>query len=204
MKPFEITIFFITLISFASVVQSEEIKTNLEIFQKLYAEAFQQVEFSASDSINGIALINLKPAESNAWLVEDALINTLDKKGVHNLYSRAQNEQSDTTQVWNIYYRPVRNSVTYQRHKNHLLRKISIAVFYKGQTAGNRVLFSKNIEKSYADTLQLKELKYIEDESIPVTVGEKPAGLWEKIVEPALISVVTAAVIVIFYSYRSK
>ncbi len=204
MRTLKKTIFFIIFVSFASAVHSQDIKTNLDVLKELYTRALQDIRFSPDDSLNEIALVNLKPAESDAWLVEDALIDYFEKIAIEKVYSRTLDDKADTTQVWKLYYRPVQNSVSYQQKKNQLFRRISIAVYFKGLTADSRVLFSENVEKSYSDTLQLNDLKYIENKSLPVTVGEKPAGFWEKVVEPALISVVTAAVIIVFYSYRSK
>ena len=179
---------------------------NLTIFNRLASNAARRIVDQASpDSSLKITIQSHSHQEAGNWWIENWLVTELRNRNVTKIYVNQQNNVKDGLTIefriddLSVKYLPIKD-------KNLINRqfKISLDVRLLQRETGF-VKSLDNVTEQFVDTVQVKILAQLEDESYPFTCAKAPEKFGiQKYIEPFVIMGTTAGVIYLFFRLRSK
>jgi hypothetical protein len=195
------TFFFLTLLFYSAHLQCQT-KTNLEVFYNLVdSAAVNAAKYISQEKKN----VKLDLGAGNIYSIFDNRIMESFQKAGKNVLADARN---DTT-VSNVSFRIDKTKVYY----GELFQKKLFGDFYTPREislSGNYLLFFRelsphNFNYSYKDTVNINEIKNIENIAFPFTQGKiPPEPLLANIYEPAIAMGAAALTVILFFTIRSK
>lgn len=98
-----------------------------------------------------------------------------------------------------------RAGVTYQRDgSGWLTRTVSLALAVQLTADSREILHDELCTPSATDRIRRDAVPGLEESAYPETRGTVPLSLWRRAVQPAMITLATAAGTVLFFSLRSR
>ncbi len=140
------------------------------------------------------------------WLLEQYLTDMLQKRGVVIFFNNQPSASS--LPCYRLEYWPLDLRIGYKRSsvlKKMLQRSLHIEFAVRILDAENRLLFSQILSRDSQDVIGRKDLAAVENSALPFTVGKMESRpLFERMIEPLVISCVTGGIIYLFYSMRTQ
>jgi len=177
-------------------------KTNLNIFKEL-------VDSSVTSFVSNLPKnekhINLKMELGTSYsFFQNRILNDLIKKGM-----KVSVYPSFKEKVANVNYTIEKMKVTYSEIDRDgmfgdflMPRKLSLKGNY---TINNKNIFTKNFNYTFLDTVNVKAVEGLENESYSFTKGEVPTEpFFASITEPVIAISSAAVAIILFFTIRSK
>ncbi len=174
--------------------------TNLVRFDKLFSMMVTEADSFFNNKNHSSVLIQGSVQQTSAsWFFRSSLIQFLQNEVEHIYWQDPQDADCI------LEFQIPETSVQYTNlNDDGIERKISATanlVFKEG----SEITASQKFEKSLLDTIKIADWQRIENRLYPFTIGEKPeSGAWQKWLEPGLIVGLSAGIIYMFYSFRSK
>lgn len=185
---------------------SLEPQDNLTIFNRLASNAARRIVSQASpDSSLKITIQSLSRQQAGNWWFENWLVTELRNRNVTKIHV---NQQGNVEEGLIIEFRINDLSVNYLaiNDKDVINRQFNINLdvrLLQGETGFVNLL--DNVTEQFADTVQVKIIAQLQDESYPFTCANAPEKFGiQKYVEPFVILGATAGVIYLFFRLRSK
>lgn len=189
---------FLLIISFSTAAQQ---KTNLEVFKFLIDSSFSEIFVEKNDSIpNVIVTLNLG---TSFGIFENHIyhaIQSQNKKIIPLRTSASFCELNYVLENASVEYGEVFRDGLLGDH--FLSRKISVTGNYR---LGGEYTILKDFALSNLDTVKFNEVQFLENSSYPFSQGKIPAEpFFSNLFEPLVAITTAAAVIVLFFTVRSK
>ena len=190
----------ILLLSIFYARAEDQPTTNLVRFEKLFGMMVIEIDSFFNNKNHSSVLIQGSVQQTSAgWFFRSSLIQFLQNEVEHIYWQNPQNADCE------LEFQIPATLVQYTNvDDDGVERKISAtaSIVFK---EGNEISASQTFEKSLLDTIKINDLQQIENSLYPFTIGEKPeTGAWQKWLEPGLIIGLSAGIIYMFYSFRSK
>jgi len=197
--------FLIIMILIFVIDGRAEIHTNVELLQQIFTQPIQQSVDSVSSGSLKIKIQTKKNTDLSPWIVQQLRQDFLQKD--FQVLAEEDTEHAELTIVIeevlsSIIYRGMDHDVwlrvkTYERTIETLL-----SFYIKNKQES--ILYSYSKSKKHTDILKASQLKQVENKFYPFSVGNKiSANIISKIIEPAIVSITTAAMVYLFFSLRS-
>jgi hypothetical protein len=194
-------IFFLSLLFYSVQLQSQT-KTNLEVFYNLVdSAAVNAAKYIPQNEKN----VKLDLGAGNIYSIFNNRIMESFQKAGKNVLTEPRN---DTT-VSDVSFRIDKTTVNY----GELFQEKLFGDFYAHREislSGNYLLFlpgisSHNFNYSYTDTININEVKNIENIAFPFTQGKiPPEPFLSSIYEPVIAVGAAALTVILFFTIRSK
>jgi len=178
---------------------------NLTIFDNLASKMVNRViDQLAPDSTASFLVQSLGQSRAGNWWIESLFAKDLVKRGVSNLYINQQNVETDFVIEFSLLDLGVRYS---SANRNKLVKrnfKVKLAIRAIDESTG-LVKFIDEVQDQYADSVQIKDVKYLENTDYSFTQASIPQkkGL-KKYIEPLIVITTTAGVVYLFFQLRSN
>jgi len=189
--------------------EGNESDTNLAIFKNLYYKGFSKAfqEIAVLDSVP-LFFYNINKNETIDWLIEQQFVKSARDAGFITLVQSEGSTNLDKEKIIIAAYRSVLNNVNYTAMsllpENNLYRQVNIEFYVKISDSDHRVLFSDDFKEVFSDTIKVNNIKNIENNNLPFTIGNRSKSLVSRLLEPLLVTLITGSIIYIFYSFRSN
>lgn len=120
-------------------------------------------------------------------------------------------DKSTDSSDYGLYVRSLKLGVEYSLPEgksllgdDYTVRKISVSFAYSSGKSGN-LSSSRNFSGSYKDTVNVKYLDYIQNSGFSFMNSELPEkSFFRKVFVPAVVVLVSAATVILFFTIRSK
>jgi hypothetical protein len=176
----------------AAFAQSGEAQTNMDVLSGLASTCLP--------GAGGLTVVTLK-APSRLPFLGSAMVSTLTAQGVTVL--SAAEPLDSTAALLDIDLE--RAGVTYQRDgSGWLTRTVSLALAVQLTADSREILHDELCTPSATDRIRRDAVPGLEESAYPETRGTVPLSLWRRAVQPAMITLATAAGTVLFFSLRSR
>lgn len=204
--------FLAALMCLTKGVRAGDPQPNLALLRSAVAEVAERAiaEVRASQ----IVLRPLPPGHEANWLLEQELVRAAQVRGIQ-LYvpqdSSARSDVGGREDASTLGFAVLGVGIKYRDRQGGLLkharitRTASVTVHFREVTWDGRLRWSRDFEHQVEDTVPLRLVKRLEEERMAFTHGDLPQvqGL-RRVLEPALVLVVTGVVTYLFYAYRSR
>ena len=203
-----IILIFIGLYSPLSA-EGNESSTNLEIFKNLYYKGFSNA-FQKIIVLDSLPLYfnNLNKNITIDWLIEEQFVKSAHDVGFITLIQSDGSTGPKEEKKIVAEYHSVLNNVHYSAmsilSENKQNRQVNIEFYFRILDSDHRILLADDIKETYSDTINVNNIKHIENNNLPFTIGNRSKSLVSKLLEPLLVTLITGSVIYIFYSFRSN
>ncbi|MBD3378227.1 hypothetical protein GF406_24575 [candidate division KSB1 bacterium] len=196
----DILCFILLLSVFSARADEDQPTSNLVRFEKLFSLMASETDSFFNIKSHSSVLIQGSAQQTSAgWFFRSSLIQFLQNEVERIVWQNPQDVDCM------LEFQVPETSVQYTK-VNHdgVERKVSAtaSLVFK---IGNEISASQTFKKSLLDTIKINDLQQIENSLYPFTIGEKPeSGAWQKWLEPGLLIGLSAGIIYMFYSFRSK
>lgn len=179
--------------------------TNVELLHQILTRPVQQAVDSVSSGLLKIKIQTRKTDDLSPWIVQQLRQDFLQKN--FQVLAGDDTDQADLT----IVIEEVLSSITYKGMDHDLWlriktyeRTIETLLSFYIKNKQESILYSYNKSKKHTDILKASQLKQVENKLYPFSMGNKiSANRMSKIIEPAIVSITTAAIVYLFFSLRS-
>ncbi len=212
------TAWFFILIILTGILENQtqagqitELKTNLNLLESILDTTLNQL--FAKNIIRSDDSVKIKVvaddsifAVTQKYLVEEKILN----KYKITLYTNSDNHTFLGKIItlrwlnWQILYKPVKSKFW---QKNNIQRNLMFDFFVEvSSSSESKVLFSRRFQNQYKDIIKKSDMEKTENPNLSFTVGElkQSKGIYTKWLKPVFLFAISATVIYLFYSIRSK
>lgn len=182
-----------------------EINTNVELLEQMLTQPIQQAVDSVNSESLKIKVLTKNNSDLSQWIVQQLRQNFLQKK-----FQVLAEEDTDHADIA-IVIEEVHSSIIYKGMDHDLWLRVKtyertvetlLAFYIKNKQES--ILYSYSKSKKHKDILTASQLKQVENKFYPFSTGNKiSANRMSKIIEPAIVSITTAAMVYLFFSLRS-
>ncbi len=174
----------------------EQIKIN---YSTLLMDIFHTLSIAAG--AQSIQIAALDTSSSLNWVFENASYRFATELGFDRIYQG----QSDRKNLWQLYYKPIECTILYEKHSKSLRRTVHLRVYLKVVNPEQEIVYADAVSNDLIDHINKNDLKSIENEHLPFTIGTGiKKGGFVKLLQPIIISLLTAGIVYTFDSYRSQ
>jgi hypothetical protein len=175
-------------------------KTNLEVFQRLAAEAVMKT-VAATDTVafksDSLAITPFKHA------LDNALLQAL-QAGKKKVFEADVDGKMPVLSV-----QATEAKVKYERLRNlfgggSVRRTVSLAGFIKFTDAGRKILSAEGYQESFADTIKAGQIADVENAKYPETQAVLRESFFDNAIVPVIATAGLGLIIYLFFSVRSK
>ncbi len=187
------------MLSAAAVFPNERSSArNLDVLAQLCREIMEQLPSAAEEEA---VLINRQGTPRPVdWLIEKEAAATLQQRGL-SVYLSAP--VSESRPMARLEYLPIKSDIEYRRiGKKKFVRSVSLSLHLRYLAADGRLLFDAVENRAAEDTLAFRPQR-LEDASLDFTRGENRRSAAARTIEVAAATALTAAIVLLFYFYRS-
>lgn len=187
-------------------IQSNQLPVdNLTILEKLASSMVNKVIDQLSpDSTASLSVQSKGQNQEGNWLIENMFAKNLIRRGVSDLYINQQNIDTDLVIEFNLLDLGVRYSSI---QKNKLVQrnfKVGLSIRALDGSSG-LVKFVDELHDQYADSVEVKNIKNLENRDFSFTQASVPQKEgFKKYIEPLIVITTTAGVVYLFYRLRSN
>lgn len=182
--------------------------TNLEVFgnllQEIIDEHFERPEF---DQQTVFLLRHNQTTDLGRWL-ENGLASWALERGIKVYYRSADQGIAAEQNLYFVELFPAAYSVDYlpaQGEGNDLFdRSIKMQLLVRVIDSNNQIVIVDNALKIYKDSIPADKVDSVEKDLFDFTKADRPRSLFQRLYGPVLVSAATAAIIYLFYSFRSN
>ena len=172
--------------------QALDVETNMDVLSRLASTCLPD-----TDGLSAVAL----EAPSRLPFLGSELVSSLTARGTTVLAKTVSQEPPTARLAVDLQ----RAGVTYERAgSGWLSRTTSLALAVRLTGAGQEILHDELCTPSATDRVRRGQIPELEESAYPETRGTVPLSLWRRAVQPAMITLATAAGTVLFFSLRSR
>ena len=181
-----------------------QFKNNLTCFEELYSEILSSFfqEFTM-DSTADLLIRSVGNDEAN-WLIQTHIVRQARQIGCKNIYYGSR----PAAHPYTLEFRSLSNRVSYSGQAaapaESVERRIETELFLAITAPGDRILHSQTYSRHFADVIPASETKKLENVRYPFTMPEGSTGLFSRLFEPVIVTMITGFVIYSFFTFRSK
>ena len=193
----------------AEADRSQIVPTNFELLRQSVAEAIDEVCDRLPLHEPGNLCLRPETAFTGNWLVERALIQSLQGRGVRVLIPDSLKKQPSAAHMCHtvLHYRVVDLDLEYpaSRRKYHfgprlVERQTQLHFLFTLSGDSGEVLWTGETQRSDGDWILVKELANLERKSPAFVSPRLKADGWGRFAEPALLTAAVGGLIYFFYS----
>lgn len=153
--------------------------------------------------------VNSEEENPANWLLEDELIPYLQSLNLQ-VALRSGDRQKEFQETWSLFYRIIQLKLSYPKVKRKgflghkvVTRKAKLNVSFRlEEKESGKVLWTKRETQEESDTVEKRDIKYLNNDSYSFLSPTLPEDSQAKYVEPALVAAVVGGLIYLFFANR--
>lgn len=176
--------------------QSAGVETNMDVLSRLATSCLPETE--GQDALT-------LATPSRLPFLGSALVSVLASRGLRVLAVTAELAEAEMPPAARMDVDLERAGVTYERAgSGWLTRTVNLGLTVRLTGADREILHDALCTPSATDRVRTGAIPGLEESAYPETRGTVPLSLWRRAVQPAMITLATAAGTVLFFSLRSR
>lgn len=182
-------------------------QTNIEIFDNLLADSiFSELETHLGDDPFQFSLSRLDKDDRSNWYVEKEFLEFFPDSA-NGIVLVNDDLPCGNNERLSISYKPLDLTVEYYpASQNNVQRNVVERIYFRlMECMGHTVIWSGEITAHYNDSLKKKQVKFVESENLPFTVGVwKPSEKSMIFLPVAFVSAIAGSVVFLFFALRTQ
>ena len=178
---------------------------NLSILNNMASTVAQKtVDQLSPDSSASFLIRSQSQQQTGKWLVENWLIKSLYERDIKRIYLEKQESATSYIIEFQIYGLGVNYLATDKN--NFIERRFKLNLVIRAiESSSGQVKFYQEFKKQYADSVNILNIRELEQSDYPFTHDDLPKnrGL-KRFIEPFIVTTATASIIYLFFRLRSN